>query len=159
MKKLGDVLSVFFDENTLEKAREYGSLFSSWGSMTVKCGIPQAAAHSRITGMEKSLLLVEADHPGWVQILQTKQKELLEKVQKQFPGFFITGIVLRLSRSIPETTDVVSGEQVKRDLTKDSPKKNETGGEPTPADGLTHIGDERLRTALEKLKKSIAKEP
>jgi hypothetical protein len=101
MKKLGDILSAFFDEETVEKAKEYSSLFSSWASLTAKCGIPQAAAHSRITGLEKSLLLVEADHPGWIQILQTKQKELLDEVQKRFPGFFTTGIALRLGR--PET--------------------------------------------------------
>jgi hypothetical protein len=151
MKKIGDVLSVFFDENTLEKARGYGSLFSSWGYMTAKCGIPQAAAHSRITELKKSLLLVEADHPGWVQILQTKQKELLEEIQKQFPAFFITGIVLRLSRPVPETT--VLEEQAKDDSADNKPVKDKAGDE------TTWIGDERLRTALEKLKESIAKKP
>jgi hypothetical protein len=147
MKKVGDILSAFFDENMLEKAKKYGDLFSSWGSLTAKCGIPQAAAHSRISGLEKSLLLVEADHPGWVQILQTKQKELLTEVQKQFPGFSTTGIMLRLSRlqAVPETANAVPGtEQNKPE--EISPKNTEE---------LSWTGDERLKTALEKLKKSI----
>jgi predicted nucleic acid-binding Zn ribbon protein len=147
MKKIGDVLSAFFDEDTLKKAKGYGDLFSSWGSLTAKCGIPQAAAHSRISGLEKSLLLVEADHPGWVQILQTKQKELLEEVQKQFPGFFTTGIVLRLGRSqtVSETTDAVSDTE--------QSKPREIGPENTGE--LSWTEDERFKTALEKLKKSI----
>ncbi|MDR0403284.1 MAG: DUF721 domain-containing protein [Treponema sp.] len=145
MKKVGDILSAFFDEDTIEKARGYGSLFSSWGALTAKCGVSQAAAHSRISGLEKTLLLVEADHPGWVQILQTKQKELLENVRKQFPGFSITGIVLRLShsRADPEPANPVPKPEIHR---PDGPKYTE---EPT------RTGDERLTTALEKLKKSI----
>jgi hypothetical protein len=145
MKKVGDILSAFFDTDTLEKAKGYGNLFSCWESLTAKCGIPQAAAHSRITGLEKSLLLVEADHPGWVQILQTKQKELLEEVRKQFPGFFTTGIVLRLSRlqAVPETTA----------LEPEQSKAEENNPENTAE--VTWTGDEKLKMALEKLKKSI----
>jgi hypothetical protein len=147
MKKVGDILSAFFDEDTFKKAKEYGDLFSSWGSMTAKCGIPQAAAHSRISGLEKSLLLVEADHPGWVQILQTKQKELLAEVQKQFPGFFTTGIVLRLGhpQTGSETADAVP-EPEQSEPARNNPKNTED---------LFWTGDERLKTALEKLKKSI----
>jgi hypothetical protein len=149
MKKIGDILSAFFDEDTLEKARGYGNFFSSWGSLTAKCGIPQAAAHSRITGLEKSLLLVEADHPGWVQILQTKQKELLTEVQRQFPDFFTTGIILRLSRPGSETADTA--------LEPDPHSENRGSQEKVPenTEELTWTEDERFKTALEKLKKSI----
>jgi hypothetical protein len=155
MKKVGDILSVFFDADTLEKARGYGNLFSCWESLTAKCGFPQAAAHSRITGLEKSLLLVEADHPGWVQILQTKQKELLEEVQKRFPGFFITGIVLRLSRlqAVPETTAAVPGESAENEPAPEETAYREPNSE--TAEEVTWTGDDRLKAALEKLKKSI----
>jgi hypothetical protein len=149
MKKIGDILSAFFDEDTFEKARGYGALFSSWGSLTAKCGIPQAAAHSRITGLEKSLLLVEADHPGWIQILQTKQKELLTEVQKQFPNFFTTGIVLRLGRMqvVPETENTASEPHPENSGSREKVPEN--------TEKLSWTGDERLKTALEKLKKSI----
>jgi hypothetical protein len=149
MKKIGDILSAFFDEDTLKKAKGYGDLFSSWGFLTAKCGIPQAAAHSRITGLEKSLLLVEADHPGWVQILQTKQKELLTEVQKRFPDFFTTGIVLRLGRTqaAPETADAVSEPHPENSESREKIPKN--------TEELSWTRDERLKTALEKLKKSI----
>jgi hypothetical protein len=44
------------------------------------------------------VLIVEADHPGWIQILQTKQAELLLAVQRQCPRLDIRGIAFRLSR-------------------------------------------------------------
>jgi hypothetical protein len=48
--------------------------------------------------LERHVLLIEADHPGWIQILQTKQRELLSQFQRRFPDLAITGISFRLSR-------------------------------------------------------------
>jgi hypothetical protein len=45
--------------------------------------------------------LVEADHPGWIQILQTRQKDLLDTLRRRFPDQHITGISFRLSREPP----------------------------------------------------------
>jgi hypothetical protein len=48
--------------------------------------------------MERGILLVEADHPGWVQILQTKQRALLASARRRFPELNIRSIAFRLSR-------------------------------------------------------------
>ena len=61
---------------------------------------PQSAAalHSRIHELQKGVLLVEADHPGWIQILQTGQAELLLSVQRRYPELEVREIAFRLSR-------------------------------------------------------------
>lgn len=101
MKRAGELLSFFFDKNVLEKAQGYSNLFSCWAVITEKTGIPAAAAHSRIVELERAVLLVEADHPGWIQILQTKQSYLLNAVIRRFPDLEIRGISFRLSRDPP----------------------------------------------------------
>jgi predicted nucleic acid-binding Zn ribbon protein len=103
VKKIGELLSAFFDENTLEKAQKYNNLFSSWKEVAGE----NIAAHSRIVEIEKSVLRIEADHPGWIQILQTRQKSLLERVRRKFPALGITGISFKLYRNpvAPEETD------------------------------------------------------
>jgi hypothetical protein len=98
MKKAGELLSVFFNKNLTEKAQGYSDLFSSWEVITEKNGISSVASHSRIVELEKAVLLVEADHPGWIQILQTKQTYLLKTVIRRFPDLEIRGISFRLSR-------------------------------------------------------------
>jgi hypothetical protein len=98
VKKAGDILSVFFNKNMIEKAQGYSDLFSCWEMITEKNGIPAAASHSRIVELERAVLLVEADHPGWIQILQTKQSYLLNAVIRRFPDLEIRGISFRLSR-------------------------------------------------------------
>ncbi|MDR1031244.1 MAG: DUF721 domain-containing protein [Treponema sp.] len=96
MKKAGELLSFFFDEKTLDKAQGYSELFAFWASAVKTHKIASAVDHSRIVECERHVLLIEADHPGWIQLLQTKQRELLRTFRGRFPD--ITGISFRLSR-------------------------------------------------------------
>ena len=100
MKKAGDILAAFLDRETLEKAEKMGKLFSPtvWSDILDKCRLSQGVSHSRIAELEKTVLLVEADHPGWIQLLQTKQTELLDAARRRFPDITFTGISFRLSR-------------------------------------------------------------
>ena len=95
VKKIGELLSAFFDEDTIKKAQGYNDFFSSWKDIAGE----SIAAHSRIVELERSVLRIEADHPGWMQILQIRQKGLLNKVRRKFPTLNITGISFRLSRN------------------------------------------------------------
>jgi predicted nucleic acid-binding Zn ribbon protein len=97
VKRAGELLASFFDQQTFGAAREYSALFSSWRSVAGDA----LAAHSRIRELEHSVLLVEADHPGWIQILQTREKDLLDALRRRFPDRHITGISFRLSREPP----------------------------------------------------------
>jgi len=112
MRKAGDIISGLFKqrfgEDFMENARLSADLFSSWEKTVCQvwpCGkdqknedIPAAAVHSRIKELERGVLFVEADHPGWIQILQTKQAELLLAVQRRCPKLDIRGIAFRLSK-------------------------------------------------------------
>ncbi|GHV40745.1 hypothetical protein AGMMS49546_15240 [Spirochaetia bacterium] len=101
MKRAGELLSALFDEGFMKKAQGYSNLFSAWQKITAKCGIAAAADHSRIRELERCVLLIEADHPGWVQLLQTKQHRLLSDARRRFPDLTITGISFMLSREPP----------------------------------------------------------
>jgi len=120
MRKAGDIIAGLLNENFgrdfMESSRTSASLFSSWEQLTAEAWsnidnpeqhndeipaeyeIPAAAAHSRIRELEHGVLLVEADHPGWIQILQTKQTRLLEAVRRKYPELGIKDISFRLSR-------------------------------------------------------------
>ncbi|MDR2518657.1 MAG: DUF721 domain-containing protein [Spirochaetaceae bacterium] len=99
MKKAGEVLSVLFNKESLHRARGYAGLFASWEEVARSCGISRAASHSRIAALDRGVVRVEADHPGWVQVLQAKQRLLLQEARQRFPELGISGMVFRLSRS------------------------------------------------------------
>jgi len=107
VRRAGDIVAAFFDEETAKRAKDYGKLFSSslWAGVLEKCGLAQGTPHTRIAELEKSVLLVEADHPGWIQLLQTRQKELLNAVRRQFPEITLTGILFRLTRPTTKLSD------------------------------------------------------
>lgn len=148
MKKAGDLLASFLDERILKTARTYSELFTSWQNIAGE----KIAAHSRIQDLEHSILLVEADHPGWIQILQTKEKYLLDSLRRRFPDQNITGISFRLNREPPD----VSPPRVLSAI----PAAADTGEQevsiPVPAsDTYEHIDDEHFKETLKRLEKSI----
>ena len=114
MKRAGDLLSEFFNEHfdpaSLEKGRMSAGLFSSWTLALRALNIATAADHSRIRELEHKVLVVEAEHPGWVQLLQTKQSQILNYVQGKFPELDIQGISFCLSREqispVPAATEL-----------------------------------------------------
>ena len=107
IKKAGDIMVEMFrdlyGEDFLETARTSSDLFSSWEIILTEVypqeDVSQAASNSRIRELERGVLIIEADHPGWIQILRTKQTELLLAVQKKYPQMDIKKISFKLSRS------------------------------------------------------------
>ncbi|MDR2662319.1 MAG: DUF721 domain-containing protein [Treponema sp.] len=170
MKRAGDIMDAFFDEATIQKAKEYGTLFASasWAALLESCGLSQGIPHSQIADLERAVLLIEADHPGWVQIFQTKQKELLNAARRRFPELGLAGISFRLARKPlfkpggkPEAfagTDLPPGE-----ASPENPAEKPAGtGKPVepenfrvPGVDIDAIEDEKFRTALKRLEQSI----
>jgi hypothetical protein len=159
MKRAGELLSVFFDEKLLKKAKNYSDLFSSWARISEKAGIAAAAGYSRLKEFERGLILIEADHPGWVQILQTKEQRLLENARRLFPELDIRGISFMLSRNFSpgekETPDGVSGEGEPAFAGQE-----ERGRVPEPAsqfDAYEKIDDQQFKDTLKRLEQSLRK--
>ena len=120
MKKAGDIISdlfkTSFGEDFFNSAKSSAELFNSWDRIVFEAWypgavpaadqqnpdaaqeIPAAAAHSRISDLKRGVLLIEADHPGWVQILQTKKADLLEVVKRRCPSMDIRNISFILNR-------------------------------------------------------------
>jgi hypothetical protein len=98
MKRVGDVISKLFDEGMMKKAESYSTLFSCWKDLTEKNNIAAAADHSWIQSMERGLVRIEVDHPGWKQILQTKEGKLLSDFRRRFPEMNISGLAIMLCK-------------------------------------------------------------
>jgi hypothetical protein len=154
MKKAGDLLAAFLDERVLNTAREYSELFSSWQSIAGD----KIAAHSRIRELEHSVLLVEADHPGWIQILQTKEKYLLDTLRRRFPDRNITGISFRLSREppVPPAEPQPVNDAVPGPAARDGKALVDNGSDAAGGDPYEKITDDHFKEALKWLEEGIA---
>jgi len=171
VRKAGEIITALFRDRFgpefMETAKSTAGLFNSWADVVTelwprpfdeelgKAGqdAPAVSVHSRIRELERGVLLVEADHPGWIQILQTKQAELLAVVQRRYPEMGIRGIAFRLSREpIPV--------QVPRDPVlpiKEEQSYQSKDGEPALeySESQKLPGDEEFYRALKGLEESI----
>jgi hypothetical protein len=93
IKDVSSLLSSFFDEDKLHRGERYSDFFSSWSSIVG----PRLAAHSRVADVDKGLLIVEAEHPGWIQLLQLRQSGIVEEAARRYPELGLKGIAFRLS--------------------------------------------------------------
>jgi len=157
MKTAGDILSALFDEHFVKKARGYSKFFDSWVDITAKNGIAAAADHSRIKDLDRGVILIEMDHPGWKQILQTKQSKLLNDFRIRFPELDISGISLMLSKNS-------SQEDIAKEFTRGHVEPSVRGTEDTEEKeeeelitaGYDAIKDDEFREKLIKLGQTIA---
>jgi hypothetical protein len=162
VKKAGDLLSVVLDKKTLGIAKGYSRLFSAWEQLTKKYGIAAAADHSRVIDLKRGVLLIETDHPGWTQIIQTREQELLSDLHNTFPELKINGIAFVLSKTPPdfagETAAKTSpGAVVSKDISAKSvlPAHKQESIGPAGDTGLNSIRDGVFKDKLKNLEKTI----
>jgi hypothetical protein len=162
VKRAGDLLSFIFsgqfDPKALERGRVSADLFTTWEKIVAETKIPAAGDHSRIRDLEHGILVIEAEHPGWVQLLQTQQTQLLRHIQKKFPELKIQGISFCLSR------DSISRPQAHRAPEDSTVPKIETiqsesgaAASPSPVPEQAPERDQALYETMKSFKKVIQK--
>jgi hypothetical protein len=156
MKTVGEILSTLFDRQFMEKAHEYSKFFDSWEDITAKNGIAAAAAHSRIKDLDRGIVLVEMDHPGWKQILQTKQSKILNDFRIRFPEMDISGISLLLGSGKPAQEEAkVENIEKRTEQSRVIEEPPAQAAEPA-MQGYDAIKDEDLKEKLKKLGQTVA---
>ncbi|MDR1636064.1 MAG: DUF721 domain-containing protein [Treponema sp.] len=160
MKRAGELLSVFFDEKLLKKAKNYSDLFSSWARITEKSGIAAVAGYSRLKEFERGIILIEADHPGWVQILQTGEQRLLKNIRRLFPELDIRGISFMLSRNFSAREAEACPADVSGAAEPVFAGQEESDKSPERApktDVYERIDDQQFKDTLKRLEQSLRK--
>ena len=96
MKKAGDLLKEFFD-NLGISAVKTENIYSCWKEIAGK----EIGENSRVFDIKKEIVFVEADHPGWIQIINLKKEHILTKINEKFPEKEIREIKVILKNKEP----------------------------------------------------------
>jgi len=94
VRKIGDVLRDFLKERGWPSEDPYARLFRGWEEIAG----PDLGVRSRVVEVENGVVMVEVDHPGWLQMLQLRKKALLEAARKAVPGARVDDLRGRTSR-------------------------------------------------------------
>ncbi len=92
MKKVGDLARQFLQEKGWANGNPYDPLFRGWASVAGE-GL---ATHSRLVDVRQGCLLVEVDHPGWLQLAQLRKAALLAAARRAAPLADIGGVRFRI---------------------------------------------------------------
>jgi predicted nucleic acid-binding Zn ribbon protein len=93
MKKIGEVLKDFLREKGWLAGNPYEPLFLGWKQIAGEA----LAGHSRLIDVQNGILLVEVDHPGWLQMLQLRKAAIMDAARRTAPLASVEGIRVRLS--------------------------------------------------------------
>ncbi len=151
MKKADEILSTFFRMYNLEDGAEYVSFFESWQEIV---GL-DLASHSRVADVQNGAAIIEMDHPGWMQMFQMKERQILREIQKRFPDLGITHFSLRLvdqatwERLAGPRKPATNAGATDKDKTEAPASESSEGGE------VQNIKSPRLRETLSRLKEDL----
>ena len=161
IKDVSSLLSAFFDEEKRRRGGLYSDFFGSWRQIAGE----RLAVHSRVRDIENGILIVEAEHPGWIQLLQLKQAQMLAEAVRLFPELGLRGISFRLrgDRAAGDPARDVEGGNTRPGpfgpgarAPAEGPREEETpANAPGGAATLDEISDPALRALLGELKRTV----
>jgi len=127
-----------------------------------KNGIAAAADHSRVKNIERGIVWVLVDHPGWKMTLQTKQSKLLSDFRRRFPDIDISGLSILLCKpgeltvTEPETPAVIKAEkQVENSRPEKTKKVSDIQVKDTDSTGYEKFKDGGLKETLMRIEQAI----
>jgi len=95
VRKAGDILRDLLKERGWPTEDPYAPLFRGWEGIAG----PELGSRSRVVEVEDGVIVVEVAHPGWLQMLQLRKREVLEAARKPGAGARIDGLRGRVSGS------------------------------------------------------------
>ena len=146
MEKAGDILKEILKDKMYREAVTFSSFFRGWDMIV---GDP-LSLHSKVIDIQNNALLIIVDHPGWLQLLHMKKRNILKRIKKLYPEFTIKDLRVRVGCFLKENTI----EKVKSDKHDTQFKKDFKDNKNQE---LSDIGDNEMREILKKLSKSIGR--
>ncbi len=140
MKKAAEILARLLERHS-PQAQPYSSLFGGWEQIVGD----SLAEHSRVHELRQQNLIVDVDHPGWMQHLLLKKGAILAKLRRQYPQLAIRDIRVRVvQRGSLQGTE--PGAAPPRDESEQAPQAS---GEVEQA--LSDVRDASLKEKLRRL--------
>jgi hypothetical protein len=174
MKTIGNVLALVFDKELLKKALGQSKLQSEWDEIVEETFLSKknrggncyddavlneyrimaqkAACHSKIAYIKNNILFVEIDHQGWMQILQTVQKKIINVINEKYPDIPLNSIAFLLANDA-ERTDQTKNSDVSE--TGDLNGIDTFGQDDSSEKRYEKIKDDRLKKILKQLEQRV----
>ncbi len=169
IKNISSVLGGVFDVLNVQDARKAGDAFAVWRKILLSIRSStnpnegaNLAAHSRIVDLKNGVLLIEADHPGWIELLQLRKNYILKGLSMYAKGMDVQTLAFRVAGKRGNVTGASYSAEEARGLAEKRAEKEEAAlsraapaasgpVSPAPAPGIP----DGLKEALAALKRDM----
>lgn len=98
------IISNAFDSIKVENAKNSVNIYDEWKKILSRIKTNSSnpneglnmAGHSRVIDLKNGILLIEADHPGWISLIQFHKKYILNGFRMKFPEIEFKTLAFRL---------------------------------------------------------------
>lgn len=174
MRKADDLIQRFLDSIGQTEGSVYVELFRGWRAVVGE----HLAAHAQPVDIRGHSLVIEADHPGWSQMVMMRRDRIMRELGRRFPELGITGLMVRVvdvpGRSRNEPRDATSSQNPSpapphrgagaSPNTADTPVRDHRSASPAASsrdehESLERIADDELRSLLGRLREDLDERP
>jgi hypothetical protein len=143
-RKASEIISSLFSSFDSNGMSQSNSFLKSWKEIVGE----NISAHTKVIDVDKGIVIVEVDHPGWSQKILFKKKQILYELSINYPDLKIRNVIMRV---VSECKTPYIKQQVK--VGEGIPRVEESVTDVVLPENM----NEELKAVLEKLKKSIKK--
>jgi predicted nucleic acid-binding Zn ribbon protein len=98
IRRADDLLQRFLEQYKLTREQAgFIDLIRGWEE---EAGA-ELAAHTRVSDLEDGILIIETEHPGWIQLFKLQEEGILKKIRQDHPELKIKGIKMFVSQKTP----------------------------------------------------------
>ena len=124
-----NIINRTFENISCQDLENSNSVISTWKKILLRIksntnpneGI-KLSEHTRVIDLKNGILLVEADHPGWITLLQIHKKYIMKGLQMGLPELKINSLAIRLKGDDARLSDLGT-EPYDEEKSKNSLKK------------------------------------
>ena len=122
MRSARELISAMFDSEAAATARLPSRLFAAWSAIAG----PDIAAHSSVSDIRNEVLVVQVDHPGWIQMIRLEEKKIRARINRRYPDIEIRSLRIVTTAERPDNRSQRDGEVPEQRMTRDSPRDTNT---------------------------------
>jgi hypothetical protein len=145
VRRLDDILNQFLDRIGRSDGAPYVGMFRSWRQIVGE----RIADHAEPVDIRGTALVVEADHPGWVQMVMMERGRILSQINARIPQLTITSLHVRVAG---DRAAAASAEPATAPPREAAPAPPQSADE---TEALSRIDDEDLRDSLRRLRETL----
>ena len=154
-RKVDEIISNIFENISTDKMNDNLNMISSWKSVLLSINSRTnknignlLVSHTKVIDLKNGVLLIETDHPGYIQTLQMYNSYILKGLKQKVPELEIKTLSFRLKGSNIKLAEIEIEKNSFKNIEEKELKKNFEVDNNLPDD---------LRENFNKLKKEIDK--